>query len=193
MENVNIRHIVYAILSIMCGIALGYVDEQHREQMKKDVPLYQDRVLPRHQDAFTIVDMPNNQKIERCKSSRQCRKLAEVIVYESRGESFKGKVAVASVVLNRVDSARFPDTIEAVVHQPRQFSYLQDKHLQTKPSGDDWTKAYVVAYNVKNGIIERATDADHYLAPNSLTRLPHWANVYERVDVIGNHHFYSSN
>lgn len=48
---------------------------------------------------------------------KQWRCLAEALYHEARGESVKGQFAVAEVILNRVDSARFPDSICGVVHR----------------------------------------------------------------------------
>lgn len=47
--------------------------------------------------------------------------LARVITHESRNESLEGKIAVANVILNRVASPLFPNTIEAVLNQKNQF------------------------------------------------------------------------
>lgn len=51
--------------------------------------------------------------------------LARVVTAEARGESFEGQVAVAAVVLNRVQSSRFPDTVWEVLHQPGQFTPIE--------------------------------------------------------------------
>lgn len=188
---------VILVSSIALGLMCGHVISEHREERKAewedatmDYQPLESSNLP--QDGFTLVDMTNQEKIDACKASKGCSKLAEVVVWEARGESREGQRAVASVVLNRVESNRWPDTIEEVVNQRRQFSYLQDMHKQKKPTAQDWQNAYVVAYNVKKGIVPRVTNADHYLAKKSLTRLPRWANVYTEVASIGNHTFYSS-
>lgn len=55
--------------------------------------------------------------------------LASVIHYEARGEPTEGKVAVASVVLNRVDSPQFPDTVCEVVAQRGQFPWYRRRPL----------------------------------------------------------------
>jgi N-acetylmuramoyl-L-alanine amidase len=52
-----------------------------------------------------------------------------VIYHEARGESLAGKVAVASVVMNRVEHRAFPDNVCAVVKQPKQFAY-GNRHTQ---------------------------------------------------------------
>lgn len=138
--------------------------------------------------------IPLDQKEAACKVDPACNKLAQVVVYEARGESLQGQYAVASVVLNRVDSKRFPNTIWGVVHQKHQFEYLVNMHKQSKPSQKDWTRARIVAYNLLHGEMERITDADHYLNPHvvGFNRLPRWVKVFDRVLVVGYHHFYKS-
>lgn len=51
--------------------------------------------------------------------------LAQLVHAEAGNQTLEGKVAVASVVLNRVDSYKFPDTIEEVIFQPGQFSVMR--------------------------------------------------------------------
>lgn len=48
--------------------------------------------------------------------------LAKIIWLEARGESFEGQQAVAEVVLNRIMSTAFPDTLEEVIYQKGQFT-----------------------------------------------------------------------
>ena len=55
-------------------------------------------------------------------SVEDLNKLAAIIYCEARGESYEGMLAVGSVVMNRVNDARFPNTIEAVIMSPGQFS-----------------------------------------------------------------------
>ncbi|MGN0318182.1 MAG: cell wall hydrolase [Lachnospira sp.] len=52
--------------------------------------------------------------------------LACIVSWEARGESYEGKLAVANVVLNRVRSSYYPDTISGVVYQRGQFSGVLD-------------------------------------------------------------------
>lgn len=60
--------------------------------------------------------------------------LAKVIEAEARGESYVGQVAVGAVVLNRVESASFPDTISGVVYQAGAFSAVTDSNWSVTPS-----------------------------------------------------------
>jgi N-acetylmuramoyl-L-alanine amidase len=60
--------------------------------------------------------------------------LAKVIEAEARGESYVGQVAVGAVVLNRVESASFPDSISGVVYQAGAFSAVTDSNWSVSPS-----------------------------------------------------------
>jgi N-acetylmuramoyl-L-alanine amidase len=62
--------------------------------------------------------------------------LARVVHGEARGEPYKGKVAVAAVVLNRVSSAGFPNTVSGVVYQPRAFSIVDDGQINLAPDSE---------------------------------------------------------
>ena len=67
--------------------------------------------------------------------------LARVVHGEAAGEPFVGKVAVAAVVLNRVDSPMFPDTIAGVIYEPWQFSCVGNWLFNTTPSADSYNAA----------------------------------------------------
>lgn len=66
-------------------------------------------------------------------SSSDIYLLAKVIAAEARGESYTGQVAVGAVVLNRVDSASFPDTVSGVVYQSGAFSAVTDSNWSVSP------------------------------------------------------------
>ena len=61
--------------------------------------------------------------------------LGRLVYAESRGESLAGQIAVAAVVLNRVASPLFPDTIREVIYQPRQFTPVETNRLPDVPNG----------------------------------------------------------
>ena len=66
-------------------------------------------------------------------SSNDIYLLAKVIAAEARGENYTGQVAVGAVVLNRVDSSSFPDTIAGVVYQKGAFSAVTDSNWSVSP------------------------------------------------------------
>jgi len=60
--------------------------------------------------------------------------LAEVIYGEGMGEPYTGKVAIGAVILNRVASELFPDTIEEVVYQNGTFESVEDGQINLMPN-----------------------------------------------------------
>lgn len=62
--------------------------------------------------------------------------LARLVHGEARGEPYRGKVAVAAVVLNRVKSASFPNTIAGVIYQSGAFDAVSDGQINLKPDSD---------------------------------------------------------
>ncbi len=59
--------------------------------------------------------------------------LAKVVYGEARGEPYTGQVAVAAVILNRVASPDFPNTISGVVYQPWAFTCVNDGQINLSP------------------------------------------------------------
>tara|TARA_B100000768_G_C11270673_1_gene373271 strand:- start:1881 stop:2444 length:564 start_codon:yes stop_codon:yes gene_type:complete len=138
----------------------------------------------------------------------QC--MALNIYYESRGSNFADQVAVADVVLNRVNDRRYPDTVCDVVHQGKQkpswkdksvmvmvrnkcqFSWYCDGKADTPHMGDAWINAQTVAWRIiqfgeYRGLTEGAT---HYHATYVD---PSWAGSLQLIGTIGKHVFYRWN
>ncbi len=67
-------------------------------------------------------------------SSSDLNLLARVIYGEARGEPYTGQVAVAAVVLNRVKSASFPNTIAGVIYQSGAFDCVADGQINLTPN-----------------------------------------------------------
>jgi len=65
-------------------------------------------------------------------SEREMELLARLVYAEGRGEPYEGQVAIAAVVLNRVSSPQFPDTIQEVIFAPRAFSPVRGGKLPFK-------------------------------------------------------------
>ncbi|MEM6375007.1 MAG: cell wall hydrolase [Pseudomonadota bacterium] len=120
--------------------------------------------------------------------------LAEALYFEARGESVKGQFAVAEVILNRVDSVAFPDTICKVVNQGTgrkyacQFTYTCDGRPEKINEPRAFDRVGKVAYLMSEGGERALTDgATHY---HTKSVNPNWSRVYPRTTTIGYHHFY---
>lgn len=108
--------------------------------------------------------------------------LARVIYGEARGEPYKGQVAIAAVVLNRVDSSSFPNTIAKVVYQEGAFSIVQDGQINLAP--DD--TAIRAAKDAMNGY-DPTGGALFYYNPKKTTNAYMLAKPVTLI--IGNHNF----
>ena len=104
--------------------------------------------------------------------------LARIIHGEARGEDFKGKVAVGSVILNRIRSSQFPDTIRDVILQKGQFSSLMDGQANYYPGEEELqaARAALLGYDPTLGSIyfynpEIATNTAWISRRNFVTRI----------------------
>ncbi len=67
-------------------------------------------------------------------SSTDLNLLARCVYGEARGEPYNGQVAVAAVVLNRVRSSKFPNTVSGVIYQPGAFTAVSDGQINLTPN-----------------------------------------------------------
>lgn len=108
--------------------------------------------------------------------------LAHLIYGEARGESYTGQVAVAAVVLNRVKSSSFPNTISGVIYQPYAFTAVIDGQINYTPN----QTAYRAAKDALNGY-DPTGGALYYYNPKSATSS--WIFSRKVTTTIGNHVF----
>jgi len=111
--------------------------------------------------------------------------LSRIISAESRGESLEGQVAVGNVVLNRVSSPDFPNTIYGVIFEPDQFEPVRNGTLWDEP-----TESSILAARLSlAGVKTVAEDSLYFLAPELTDN--HWTmENRDYVTTIGVHWFY---
>ncbi len=128
------------------------------------------------------------------KRSKQWRCLTEALYFEARGENLVGQVAVAEVILNRVDSKSYPNSVCGVIQQGQykrnacQFSFICDgkvEHIGDRSAFEELGKVAWVMLQGKPRIL--TGKATHYHAASVL---PRWAKRLVRTARIGNHIFY---
>ncbi|MCC3357189.1 cell wall hydrolase [Bacillus sp. REN16] len=88
-------------------------------------------------------------------SSQELDLLARIVRAEAQAEPFEGKVAVAAVVLNRLESPKFPDTIQGVIYQRGQFQPVRNGAIN-KPADEESKKAVHAALNEMRYIAKEA-------------------------------------
>lgn len=114
--------------------------------------------------------------------------MTEALYHEARGETIEGIYAVAEVILNRVDSPRFPDTICGVVNQGCQFSYTCDGHSDAMSETRIRERLEKVAQIMVDGGARTLTNGAQYYHTKAVS--PYWSRVFDRTTTIGAHHFY---
>ncbi len=72
--------------------------------------------------------------------------LSKLVTGEARGESYEGQVAVAAVVINRVQDPRFPNTIKDVIYQKNAFSVVNDGSINMQPTESAYNAAIDALY-----------------------------------------------
>lgn len=108
--------------------------------------------------------------------------LARLIHGEARGERYTGKVAVGAVVLNRVKSSKFPNTIAGVIYQSGAFDAVKDGQINLSPD----STSIKAAQDALNGW-DPSYGALYYFNPNTATNAWIWSRPV--TVVIGNHRF----
>ena len=108
--------------------------------------------------------------------------LSRLVYAESRGEPYEGQVAVASVVLNRVKSSSFPNSIAGVIYQAGAFSVVNDGQINLTPNAT----ARKAAQDALNGW-DPTYGSIYYFNPNTATSKWIWSRPV--TVVIGNHRF----
>lgn len=109
--------------------------------------------------------------------------LARVIHGEARGEPFIGQVAVGAVVVNRVLSPEFPNTISEVIYQGKQFSAVADGQFNLSPN----ETAYRAAREAINGS-DPSMGSFYYYNPE-FAKYQWWFETRRRIVTIGAHVF----
>jgi spore germination cell wall hydrolase CwlJ-like protein len=128
------------------------------------------------------------------KGDEQWGCLAEALYFEARGESVEGQFAVAEVIMNRVDSPRFPDTVCGVVNQGTgrkyqcQFTYTCDGIAEVIREKKAYERVGKVAQLVLSGAPRELTDGATYYHTKAVS--PKWSRKFPRTTTIGVHHFY---
>ncbi len=108
--------------------------------------------------------------------------MAKAIYAEGRGESYTGQVAIGAVIMNRVKSPQFPNTIAGVIYQKGAFTAVDDGQINLEPNDT----AYRAARDAMNGW-DPTYGCLYYYNPAVATSS--WIFSRQTVTVIGKHVF----
>lgn len=120
--------------------------------------------------------------------------LAEALYFEARGETVKGQFAVAEVILNRVKSAQFPNTLCGVIKQGTgrkyqcQFTYTCDGYKEVINEKKAYQRVAKVARAALDGLRTELTEGATYYHTTAVR--PRWSRTFTNTTRIGVHLFY---
>src|ERR1019366_2855355 len=121
--------------------------------------------------------------------------IASTIYFEARGESVRGQIAVAQVVMNRVFSPFYPNDVCGVVYQNSnrhlacQFTFACDGIPDVVPEPDAWARAQRIANDMLGGKLwmPEVAKTTHY---HAYWVHPDWVNEMKKIYKLGVHAFY---
>lgn len=140
----------------------------------------------------SIRSLKQNDGAQVDQKSLQC--LAQALYFEARGESRDGQVAVAEVILNRVDSRRYPATVCSVVRQGAkkrnacQFSFACDGRAEKIHNRAAYSRATDIARSMLAGKDRDLTGGATHFHTTAVS--PSWSRKLKRTTKIGSHIFY---
>ncbi|MGO4538972.1 spore cortex-lytic enzyme [Paenibacillus sp. 2TAB19] len=157
------------------SITLFFGDDTYEALMKfqKDYSIAVDGIAGK-QTWETLKKVSVNQK--------ELDLLARIIYAESRGEPYKGQIAVGAVVMNRVAASDFPNTVQGVIEQPGAFTAVDDGQYYMKPD----STAYKAALEAIRGN-DPTNGALYYFNPDTATSKWIWSR--QQTLKIGRHIF----
>jgi len=145
-----------------------------------------------------ITDQTSENTSPESDSARELNCLARGIYFEARGEPIRGQLAVGRVILNRVKSKAYPDTVCEVVYQNKdrrnrcQFSFACDGKPDKIKERAEWSvilthAAWLLASDLDDNSTRLVRYATNYHADYVS---PHWSRVLVLAGRIGHHLFY---
>lgn len=115
-------------------------------------------------------------------SEQDLQILANAVYGEARGEPYEGQVAVAAVILNRVEAEQFPDSVSEVIFQPLAFTAVADGQIWLEPN----EQAKRAVLDAINGW-DPSDNALYYFNPETATSK--WIWTRPQIKQIGEHIF----
>ncbi len=133
-----------------------------------------------------IVDEIENENISYAASTKtpDVQLMARAINGEARGEPYEGQVAVGAVILNRVKSSQFPNSIAGVIYQKGAFTAVADGQINAPIS--EGSTVYKAAQDAMNGW-DPTGGCIYYFNPATATNKWIWSRPL--VKTIGKHRF----
>ncbi|MGD9678401.1 MAG: cell wall hydrolase [Vulcanibacillus sp.] len=158
--------------------------ETHNNVLKEQIRLYDEQILLL-EEYMQKKDSEIDRLMGFVRTTEDYHELVRIVEAEAGGESYEGKMQVASVVVNRV-SKGFGETVHDVIYQPKQFSPIQDgRFIEVEISNDSILATEEI---IKKG---SASNALYFMNPTfAAEKSRDWMRTLTYVATVGNHEFY---
>lgn len=203
MKRMIVAALSLALLAVPMASSLEASEGQPSKrvgEVKKPMALFnflkksQQRALIAGQDEAVVYtrDWLGSQPAATGDAQFEC--LAEALYFEARGETVRGQFAVAEVIMNRVASSKFPDTLCGVINQGTgrkyqcQFTYTCDGYAEVISEKRAYERVAKVARAVIDGKGDELTDGAMFYHTTAVS--PRWSRKFTKTAQIGVHVFY---
>ena len=141
-------------------------------------------------DVIKEVVFDSGQRVNITQREREC--LTKNIFHEAGVESFEGKIAVAQVTFNRLNSGRWGNDICSVVYAKKQFSWtLSQKKVNENPKGKLWRDSVAAKDAFLSGLrVKNLEKSKHY--HTDYIKKPYWSKEKSVAARVGQHIFYEN-
>ena len=141
-------------------------------------------------DVLKEVVFDSGQRVNITQREREC--LTKNIFHEAGVEPFEGKIAVAQVTFNRLNSGRWGNDICSVVYAKKQFSWtLSQKKVNENPKGKLWRDSVAAKNAFLSGLrVKNLEKSKHY--HTDYIKKPYWSKEKSVAARVGQHIFYEN-
>jgi N-acetylmuramoyl-L-alanine amidase len=143
---------------------------------QEEQPAPEDQQTEEEEDAQSATNMPGGF------SENDIQLMANAVYGEARGEPYEGQIAVAAVILNRINSPTFPNTVSGVIFEPLAFTAVADGQIWLTPN----ERAKEAVIDAINGM-DPSEGATYYFNPDTATSGWIWGRP--QIKRIGKHIF----
>ena len=184
MYTSSLTSIVLLVTNFLVLSRLGNVE--------KKIEKTEENIREIKQEVEVIKESLYDSGIKLTLSNEEKKCLAKNIFFEAGIEPIEGKIAVAQVTMNRLETNRWGDNVCSVVYARKQFSWtLEKKKVNEKPSGPLWKESMSALEKFIQGYrIVGLENSRHYHA--DYIKKPYWAKKKRTVETIGQHIFYEN-
>ncbi|WP_226679900.1 spore cortex-lytic enzyme [Sutcliffiella horikoshii] len=157
-------------------------EQQPAPVQEQPAPAPEEQAAPEDQPAEDEGEAQSATNMPGGFSENDIQLMANAVYGEARGEPYEGQIAVAAVILNRINSPTFPNTVSGVIFEPLAFTAVADGQIWLTPN--ETAKRAVI--DAINGM-DPSEGATYYFNPNTATSGWIWGRP--QIKRIGKHIF----